>query len=93
MLPDESIVSEARFFVGNCCYSYPGQPQTGGAAWFFRRVGGRERANELDVYAAHFNCAEINSTFYRPASPALTRGWLAKTGSDFNLHCKGLGEV
>jgi uncharacterized protein YecE (DUF72 family) len=37
----------------------------------------------LEFYARYFNAVEINSSFYRPASATMARGWLSKTPADF----------
>ena len=39
--------------------------------------------DELKYYSSIFNTVEINSTFYRPASVAMTKNWAAKTPADF----------
>ncbi|MBM2803455.1 MAG: putative protein YecE [Deltaproteobacteria bacterium] len=44
---------------------------------------GKIRIDEREFYAAYFNSVEINSTFYRPASVAMARGWATKTPADF----------
>jgi uncharacterized protein YecE (DUF72 family) len=81
------MVSEARYFIGTCGYSYPGLPPNGWSGVFYPKARGR-RVDELEFYAAHFNCVEINSTFYRPANAALARGWIAKTAADFIFTAK-----
>ena len=81
------MTSEAGYFIGTCGYSYAGLPPNGWRGVFYPKVG-RTRVDELEFYAAHFNCVEINSTFYRPASAAMARGWLAKTPADFTFTAK-----
>lgn len=78
---------EARYFIGTCGYSYAGRPPNGWSGVFYPKVG-RRRVDELEFYAAYFNCVEINSTFYRPASGPTARGWLAKTSADFIFTAK-----
>ncbi|HWP34369.1 MAG TPA: DUF72 domain-containing protein [Thermodesulfobacteriota bacterium] len=39
--------------------------------------------DELAYYAARFDTVEINTTFYRPAPPAATRAWAARTPDGF----------
>ncbi len=75
------------FFIGTCGYSYPGAPPNGWSGVFYPNLG-RGRVDVLEFYAAHFNCVEINSTFYRPASAAMARGWLGKTPGDFMFTAK-----
>jgi uncharacterized protein YecE (DUF72 family) len=42
----------------------------------------------LAFYAAYFDLVEINSTFYRPPKPAMTRAWASKTADDFKFAVK-----
>ena len=86
------MASEARYFIGTCGYSYPGAPPNGWSCVFYPKVGGK-RVDALEFYAAHFNCVEINSTFYRPASAAMARGWLAKTSAAFHFYSESLAEI
>jgi len=81
------MTSEASYLIGTCGYSYAGLPPNGWSGVFYPKLG-RKRVDELEFYAAHFNCVEINSTFYRPASAAMARGWLAKTPADFTFTAK-----
>ena len=81
------MTTQAGYFIGTCGYSYPGLPPQGWSGVFYPKVGGK-RLDALEFYAAHFNCVEINSTFYRPASAAMARGWLAKTPADFIFTAK-----
>jgi uncharacterized protein YecE (DUF72 family) len=81
------MTNEAHYFIGTCGYSYPGLPPNGWSGVFYPKAG-RTRVDELEFYAAHFNCVEINSTFYRPAGAAMARGWLAKTPADFIFTAK-----
>ena len=79
--------SAKGYFIGTCGYSYASLPPNGWSGVFYPKAG-CERVDELEFYAAHFNCVEVNSTFYRPASPAMARGWLAKTPPDFTFTAK-----
>ena len=81
------MAREARFYIGTCGYSYPGAPPAGWSGVFYPKAGGK-RVDALEFYSAHFNCVEINSTFYRPASAAMARAWLAKTPADFMFTAK-----
>ena len=71
-----------RFRIGTCGYSYPGEPPDGWSGVFYPK-GGKKRVNELEFYSGYFNSVEINSTFYRPASAAMTLGWVNRTPADF----------
>jgi uncharacterized protein YecE (DUF72 family) len=79
----ESAVTLARFFVGTCGYAYLGDPPQGWTGCSTR--GRKKRADELAYYARFFNFVEINSTFYRPASPTMARRWLERTPADFTF--------
>lgn len=74
--------TNSRFYIGTCGYSYPGEPPNGWSGVFYPK-GGKKPVNELEFYAGYFNAVEINSTFYRPASAAMARGWVNKTPADF----------
>lgn len=89
-----------RFKVGTCGYSYPGAPPKGWSGVFYPKSRGR-RLDELEFYATYFNTVEINSTFYRPATPAMAQGWADRTPEKFEFavkawqkftHPKKLGE-
>jgi hypothetical protein len=61
----ESAKIGARFFVGTCGYSYPGDPPNGWGGVFYPKVVKRP-IDDLAFYATYFHSVEINSTFYRP---------------------------
>lgn len=44
---------------------------------------GTKEADFLSHYAKHFNCIELNATFYRMPTQAQTTGWKNKVGSGF----------
>jgi uncharacterized protein YecE (DUF72 family) len=79
--------SPHRFKVGTCGYSYPGAPPGGWSGVFYPKIRGG-RVDELEFYATYFNTVEINSTFYRPATPAMANGWVKKTPEDFEFAVK-----
>jgi uncharacterized protein YecE (DUF72 family) len=81
------MASEERYFIGTCGYSDAGLPPEGWSGVFYPK-GDRRRVDGLEFYAAHFNCVEINSTFYRLASAAMARSWLATTPADFTFTAK-----
>ena len=74
--------TNTRFHIGTCGYAYPGAPPNGWSGVFYPK-GGAKRVDELEFYATYFNAVEINSTFYRPASAAMARGWVSRTPADF----------
>lgn len=63
----------------------------GTAGWAIPRTS-RERFPEggsgLQRYAARLNCAEINSSFYRPHRPSTWTRWAADTPCDFRFSVK-----
>jgi len=79
-----NMISEtsAQFHIGTCGYAYPGEPPHGWQGVFDRKSG-KKRADRLEFYASSFNAVEINSTFYRPASAAMARGWVNRTPAGF----------
>ncbi|MBI4529304.1 MAG: DUF72 domain-containing protein [Deltaproteobacteria bacterium] len=80
-IPTQSIL------IGTSGYSYPGPPPKGwfGAFYPEKKVKGFD---ELKYYSQIFSTVEINSTFYRPPSETITKGWAAKTPSDFTFALK-----
>ncbi|SHG66941.1 Uncharacterized conserved protein YecE, DUF72 family [Chryseolinea serpens] len=44
-----------------------------------------KEADFLNHYAKHFNCIELNATFYRMPTFSQTQGWAAKVGDDFRF--------
>ena len=82
-----TATSKRQFYVGTCGFSYPGGPPQGWEEIFYPKAVGR-RVNDLEFYASYFDLVEINSTFYRPPTPATTRAWVSKTPSDFKFAVK-----
>jgi uncharacterized protein YecE (DUF72 family) len=83
MLTDD----RSKFLIGTCGYSYPGEPPQGWSGVFYPK-GRKKRLDELEFYASFFNTVEINSTFYRPATPAMAKAWVKKTPDDFKFSVK-----
>ena len=73
--------------IGTSGYSYPGAPPKGwyGAFYPEKKTKGFD---ELKYYSQIFNTCEINSTFYRPPSSAITTAWASKTPDDFSFAIK-----
>ncbi len=46
---------------------------------------GTKEGEFLNHYAQHFNCIELNATFYRMPTVEQTQGWRSKVGSDFKF--------
>ena len=76
-----------RFRIGTCGYSYPGEPPAGWLGVFYPK-GEKKRRGELEFYATFFTTVEINSTFYRPATPSMAQAWAHKTPSAFEFTVK-----
>jgi uncharacterized protein YecE (DUF72 family) len=65
MMPDST-----KIFIGTSGWSYP----RGEGTWngYFYPAG---KINELEYYSHYFSTVEINSTFYRPPDPRVTKHW------------------
>jgi uncharacterized protein YecE (DUF72 family) len=73
--------------IGTSGYSYPAPPPKGWYGAFYPDKKAKA-FDELIYYSQIFSTVEINSTFYRPASPAMTKNWATRTPSDFSLAVK-----
>jgi uncharacterized protein YecE (DUF72 family) len=71
--------------VGTSGWSYP--PRTGPGTWtgVFYPL---KKIDELEFYSRYFHTVEINSTFYRPASPKTAESWAMRTPADFEFAVK-----
>ena len=49
---------------------------------------GTAKVDYLPAYAERFDLVEVDSTFYRPPSPRMVRGWAARTPPDFAFALK-----
>lgn len=49
---------------------------------------GTKESDFLSLYAKHFNCIELNATFYRIPTVSQTSNWAAKVGKDFKFSPK-----
>ena len=67
-------------------------PVRGPGTWnriFYPLPGERPRGfYELGYYAEHFDTVEVNVTFYRPPSAAMTARWARQTPHDFDFSLK-----
>ena len=79
-------VSE-NFKIGTSGYSYPGDPPKGWYGVFYPETRSKN-LNELEYYSQFFDTVEINSTFYRPPSPAMSKAWAKKTPANFEFAVK-----
>ena len=71
--------------IGTSGWSYPsGAGTRDGIVSPERGRGTRPREfDQLAYYAEHFDTVEVNSTFYRPPSAAVTRRWVERTPPGF----------
>jgi uncharacterized protein YecE (DUF72 family) len=75
--------------IGTSGWSYPGGDGTWNGIFYPPRAAGSFRAgDELRYYAGHFDTVEVNSTFYRPPDPGLTRRWVDQTPEGFEFSVK-----
>jgi uncharacterized protein YecE (DUF72 family) len=81
------MIQNQSLLIGTSGYSYPGPPPKGWVGAFYPEVK-RKGFDELEYYSQIFNTVEINFTFYRPPSEAMTRGWASKTPPDFVFSVK-----
>jgi uncharacterized protein YecE (DUF72 family) len=88
MAPEAMPLDPARDIkIGTSGYSYPGAPPKGWYGAFYPDKKSRS-FDELSYYSRVFNTCEINSTFYRPPSAKVAKGWAAKTPADFTFAIK-----
>ncbi len=76
--------------IGTSGWSYPSGAGTwDGLLYQAHGRGTRPRGfDELAYYAEHFDTVEVNSTFYRQPSAAVTRRWAERTQSGFLFSLK-----
>lgn len=79
--------SSSTVAIGTSGWHYPG----GRGAWtgvvYPASARGR-RFDELAWYAERFRTVEVNVSFYRPLTPAMTRGWVRRTPPGFEFAVK-----
>jgi uncharacterized protein YecE (DUF72 family) len=73
--------------IGTSGYSYAGPPPKGWYGAFYPDKK-KKGFDELNYYAQILNTCEINTTFYRPPSPGITKSWADKTPGDFSFAVK-----
>jgi len=82
-----------RIRIGTSGWSYPAGLGTWNGIFYPAAASGAPRAgrgrfDELAYYAEHFDTVEVNSSFYRPPTPATTRSWALRTPRDFEFSLK-----
>ena len=80
-------MTQHDILIGTSGYSYPGAPPKGWFGAFYPDVKSKG-FDELKYYSNVFNTVEINTTFYRPPSAAVTKRWANKTPPDFTFAVK-----
>lgn len=78
--------------IGTSGWNYP----SGKGTWngiFYPAGRGRRRSaspdfDELSYYAEHFDTVEVNSSFYGPPRPDVSRAWVERTPSNFEFSLK-----
>ena len=80
-------MTQHDILIGTSGYSYPGPPPKGWFGAFYPDVKGKG-FDDLKYYSNVFNTVEINTTFYRPPSEAMTKRWASKTPPDFTFSVK-----
>lgn len=76
-------MAEHEIHIGTAGWNYP----SGEGKWsgVFYPSG---RVDELEFYSRYFDCVEINSTFYRPHTPAMASAWARRTPPEFRFVVK-----
>ncbi|MFQ5914554.1 MAG: DUF72 domain-containing protein [Nitrospinota bacterium] len=74
-----------RLFIGTAGWSYPAGEGAWSGVLYPEGVKGKD---ELAFYSRLFNAVEVNSTFYRPASPKVSKGWAERTPEGFTFTAK-----
>lgn len=77
--------------VGTSGWHYPSGRGTWTGVFYPARPAsalGRRAFDELAYYAEHFDTVEVNATFYRVPSPAVTRSWASRTPPGFQFAIK-----
>ena len=84
-MTNQSLYLKAR--IGTSGYSYPGSPPKGWFGVFYPEIK-RKGFDELEYYSRFFNAVEINTSFYRPPAPAMSKAWVRKTPEGFEFAVK-----
>ncbi len=82
----KSKTTETQVYVG--CAKW-GRPD-----WVGKIYSAKTKAADfLEHYARHFNCIELNATFYRMPTKAQIKGWKSKVGKDFKFCPKFVDQI
>ena len=77
--------------IGTSGWSYPSGKGTWNGLFYPPKTGDHRRArgfDELSWYAEHFDTVEVNSSFYGPPRPEVSRGWVRRTPAGFEFSVK-----
>jgi len=69
---------QAKIYIGTSGWSYP-KGDGGWTGYFYPQY----KVDELQYYSQFFKTVELNSSFYRPPSPALVEKWISRVPDDF----------
>jgi uncharacterized protein YecE (DUF72 family) len=73
---------------------YVGCAKWGRPDWVGKIYPPKTKAGDfLEHYARHFNCIELNATFYRMPTKAQIKGWRSKVGKDFKFCPKFVDQI
>lgn len=86
ILSKSASKSKTNFYVG--CAKW-GRPD-----WVGKIYPAKTKAADfLEHYARHFNCIELNATFYRMPTKSQIKGWKSKVGKDFKFCPKFVDQI
>jgi uncharacterized protein YecE (DUF72 family) len=77
--------------IGTSGWNYPSGKGTWNGVFYPRRRGRKSGAggfDELTYYAERFNTVEVNSSFYGPPRPDVSRTWVERTPTHFEFSLK-----
>lgn len=75
--------------IGTSGWNYPAGKGTWNGLFYPDRTGkSRKSFDELAWYAEHFDTVEVNSSFYGPPRPEVSRGWARRTPAGFEFSLK-----
>jgi uncharacterized protein YecE (DUF72 family) len=72
-------------YIGTSGWSYPKGEGRWDGVFYPPKLADRDK---LAFYARYFDSVEINSSFYRPPSAAMSRGWAERTPPEFRFAVK-----
>jgi uncharacterized protein YecE (DUF72 family) len=79
-----TVEGDSMIHIGTSGWSYP----TGEGRWDGVFYPSGRGADHLEFYSRYFDAVEINSSFYRPPLPNVTRSWARKSPPQFHFTAK-----